>query len=353
MPFTDGYSANPLGQANLGVRYMFNNRFGLRVDLGFSKFNESNGTTPFSSNYYRATFEGVVNLGSVLNFNTWTNRFNLLFHGGGGFSSLNTLEPVINGGDGMVNFVLGITPQFRISDRISLFADFSSIFHFYQESSIDGAINSASRETNVSLFNTSIGVNIALGSKKEHADFVVEKVSNQVAFNELDALKKRLDSAESEIEKLKNKEVVVTNELIINELDNRYVKKGEKITSDSNIIYSNVDFIKELLNKGYVNVFFDVNKAEIQEGSLNSVNYLKQFMLDNPYMTAAIIGYADETGTENRNQKLSTSRAKNVYDMLVAAGIDSGRLTFIGGGVDASVGKDARQLARKVILKIQ
>ncbi len=355
VPLTPGFSASPLGQGNLGVRYMLNNRFGLRFDLGFSKFSETKGTPAFDANYYRASLEGVVNIGNVLNFNSWSKRINLLLHAGGGFSSLNTISPTVNGGDGMVNLLLGLTPQFKISDKISVFADFSSIVHFGQENSIDGGSNPTARETNVSMFNTSIGVNIALGNKKQHADFTVEKTTanNNNLNSELESLKKRLDSAEVEIANLKNKGVVVTNELIITELDNRYVKRGEKTLEDGTVVDSNVDFIKELLNKGYVNVFFDVNKAEIQDGSLNSVNYLKQFMMDNPHIKATIIGYADETGTESRNQTLSTNRAKNVYSMLVAAGIDSTRMTYVGGGIDASVGKDARQLARKVIFKIQ
>ncbi|MBG7612630.1 OmpA family protein [Polaribacter sp. BAL334] len=352
VPLSPGYNASPLGQGNVGVRYMLNNKFGLRFDIGFSKFNESKGTPAFDANYYRASMEGVVNIGNVLNFNSWSKRINLLLHAGGGFSSLNTLSPTINGGDGMVNLLVGLTPQFKISDKISVFADFSSIIHFAQENSIDGGPNPTSRETNVSMFNTSIGVNIALGKRKQHADFTTEEISDKNIAAELDALKKRLDSAEVEIDKLKNKEVVVTNELIITELDNRYVKKGEKISQDGNIVYSNVEFIKELLNNGYANVFFDVNKTSIQEGSLNSVNYIKQFMLDNPNIKATIIGYADETGSDARNQKLSTDRAKSVFDMLVAAGVDSSKLTYAGGGVDASVGKEARPLARRVIFKL-
>lgn len=352
VPLTAGYSASPLGQGNVGVRYMLNNKFGLRFDIGFSKFNESKGTPAFDANYYRASMEGVVNIGNVLNFNSWSKRINLLLHAGGGFSSLNTLSPTINGGDGMVNLLVGLTPQFKISDKISVFADFSSIIHFGQENSIDGGPNPTFRETNVSMFNTSIGVNIALGKRKQHADFTTEEIADKNIAVELDALKKRLDSAEVEIDKLKNKEVVVTNELIITELDNRYVKKGEKISQDGNIVYSNVEFIKELLNNGYANVFFDVNKTSIQEGSLNSVNYIKQFMLDNPNIKATIIGYADETGSDARNQKLSTDRAKSVFDMLVAAGVDSSKLTYAGGGVDASVGKEARPLARRVIFKL-
>lgn len=353
VPLSKGYETSPLGQANVGVRYMLNNRFGLRIDLGFSKFSETDGTPAFESNYYRASFEGVVNLGNVLNFNSWTNRFNVLLHAGGGFSSLNTLSPTINGGDGMINLLVGLTPQIKISDKISVFADFSSIIHFSQANSIDGGPNPTSRETNVSMFNTSLGVNIALGKKKQHADFTTEEIVDEKIVSELDILKKRLDSAEVEIEKLKNKEVVVTNELIITELDNRYVKKGEKISQDGSIIDSNVEFIKELLNRGYENVYFEINQSTIQEGSLNSINYLRQFMLDNPSVNAAIIGYADETGSEKLNKTLSAKRAKKVYDMLVAAGVNSGRLSYAGGGVDASVGKEARPLARKVIFKIQ
>ena len=176
VPLSPGYEASPLGQGNLGVRYMLNNRFGLRIDLGFSKFAESKETTPFSSNYYRATFEGVVNLGSILHFNSWTNRFNVLLHAGGGFSSLNTLEPIVNGGDGMVNLLIGLTPQFKISDKISVFADFSSIFHFAQGNSIDGGPNPTFRETNVCMFNTSIGVNIALEKKKQHTEMAVDEM---------------------------------------------------------------------------------------------------------------------------------------------------------------------------------
>lgn len=353
VPLSAGYFASPLGQGNLGVRYMLNNRFGLRVDLGYSKFSELKGTIPFSSNYYRFSVEGVVNVGNILNFDSWTKRINLLLHTGGGFSSLNTLKPTVNGGDGMVNILLGLTPQYKINDKISVFADLSSIVHFFQENSIDGGSNPTARETNVSMFNTSLGVNIALGKKKQHADFTSDEIVDEKIVSELDDLKKRLSNAEVEIEKLKNKEVVVTNELIISELDNRYVKKGEKISQDGSIIDSNVDFIRELLNRGYENVYFEVNQTAIQEGSLNSINYLRQFMLDNPSVNAAIIGYADETGSEKLNKALSTKRAKKVYDMLVAAGVNSGRLSYAGGGIDASVGKEARPLARKVIFKIQ
>ncbi|MEN8880185.1 MAG: OmpA family protein, partial [Polaribacter sp.] len=104
---------------------------------------------------------------------------------------------------------------------------------------------------------------------------------------------------------------------------------------------------------GFVSVFFDTNKTQIQDGSFNAINTLKQFMLNNPSINAELIGYTDETGVEKRNIALSQDRAKRVFDVLVAAGISPARISYFGGGEDKSVGKNARQLARKVTFNIK
>jgi OOP family OmpA-OmpF porin len=354
-PLTAGYSTNSpdFWQINFGARYMFNEKFGLRADLGFNKLGAGDNSLPFESDYYRATIEGVVNAGNLLNFRSWTNRFNLLFHGGVGYSQLSINSPQILS-EGMLHFNLGFTPQVKITDRISLFADVSTLFHHFQDFTYDGQRNTAERQTNVSLFNASIGLNIAIGNKGQHADFYsVEEMDNVIVNTELDGIKKRLDEVEREVEILKTPNSDTNKEALVQELDSRYALKHTVVNKYSDVVSgSNVDFIKKLLNDGYVNVFFDTNKSTIQDGSLNSVNYLKQFMMDNPYVTAVLIGYADETGTGSRNQALSRNRAKRVYDMLVASGIRADRLSFIGGGEDKSVKAPARQFARKVTFKI-
>ena len=76
-------------------------------------------------------------------------------------------------------------------------------------------------------------------------------------------------------------------------------------------------------------------------------------MMDNPTVTADLIGYADETGSETRNMELSQNRAKRVYDVLIAVGISPSRLSYYGGGEDKSVTENARQFARKVTFKIK
>lgn len=54
--------------------------------------------------------------------------------------------------------------------------------------------------------------------------------------------------------------------------------------------------------------------------------------------------------------RLSERRAKAVYDIIVAAGIEASRLSYKGYGEDTSVDKnsaDARQLARRTSFQVQ
>lgn len=347
-----GYNIDGLWQANFGVRYMFNERFGLRLDLGYNSFSDTGNSLPFKSNLYRASLEGVANLGNILEFQTWTNRFNLLAHIGGGASSLNITEPKDNGGDVMVTLNFGLTPQFKLSDRLSLFLDVSSFINFYQEDNFDGGPNTSTRESNISYFNTSIGLNIALGKNKQSADFWRTEKEELVINSELEDIKQRLDNAEKQITSLKVNNSDTDKATLITELDTRYAKKGEATKYENTVTSSNINFIKELLNKGYVNVYFGVNKTTIEKESLSAVNYLKQFMFDNPYVSASLIGFADDTGKEGYNQTLSKNRAKKVYDLLVDAGISPSRLSYGGVGEDKTLTNSARPLARKVAFRI-
>jgi OOP family OmpA-OmpF porin len=222
--------------------------------------------------------------------------------------------------------------------------------NFNQDDNFDGGQNTESKQTNLNYINTSLGLSIALGKNKQLADSAQEE--EVVVYDELDEIKKRLGTAEKEIATLKVTDANINKTNLIYELDTRYAKKGEENKYANTVSGSNVDFIKELLNRGYVNVFFDTNKTSIQKESLPAVNYLRQFMTDNPYVNASLIGYTDEAGEEGYNQILSKKRAKTVYDILVDAGISPTRMTYGGVGEDKTMIKDAKQLARKVSFRI-
>jgi OOP family OmpA-OmpF porin len=76
----------------------------------------------------------------------------------------------------------------------------------------------------------------------------------------------------------------------------------------------------------------------------------------NPGVKVEVKGYADELGPEDYNIKLSESRAKAVYDLIVASGVDASRVTYKGYGEDTSVDKasaDARQMARRASFEVK
>jgi outer membrane protein OmpA-like peptidoglycan-associated protein len=72
--------------------------------------------------------------------------------------------------------------------------------------------------------------------------------------------------------------------------------------------------------------------------------------------TVAVEGHTDNIGTAKYNQDLSTRRASNVKDFLVAQGVETGRLTAAGFGfskpVAANNTKEGRQKNRRVDLVV-
>jgi outer membrane protein OmpA-like peptidoglycan-associated protein len=80
------------------------------------------------------------------------------------------------------------------------------------------------------------------------------------------------------------------------------------------------------------NVFFDLNKASIRPESNIELNKLVSFLQNNVSINIEISGHTDTRGDENENLKLSTERAKSVYDYLINKGIDAKRLTYKGYG---------------------
>ena len=47
---------------DLGARYMFNNKFGLKADFGYNSFEGKNNSLSFDTKYYRANLQAVANL---------------------------------------------------------------------------------------------------------------------------------------------------------------------------------------------------------------------------------------------------------------------------------------------------
>lgn len=357
-----------LFHADLGVRYMFNPKFGVKLDFGYDKFEDGNSSAPFESTYLRTSLQGVVNIGRVLNFETWTNTFGLLAHGGFGASQL-TSKNGFEGEDYMGNGILGLTGQIKLSNNVVLTGDITGIANGKQQHNFDGMSQVNTSAIDGIVMNASVGLTFYLGKNEKHADWYFENKAE-----EIEALEKRVafietglvDTDKDGVADLYDLEQNTTTGVAVN-------SKGQAVDVNKNGVPDELESyldktygqngnvasngtIEELINGGYVNVYFDFNSDTPTSSSLSGVDFLVKYLKANPSSNAQIIGYADEVGDASYNQALSQRRADAVKNIAINSGISASRLTVVANGEDASVNKDskaARQIVRRVTFSVK
>ncbi|PJJ08280.1 OOP family OmpA-OmpF porin [Flavobacterium sp. 1] len=363
-----GYSTASLNlfHADLGARYMFNPKFGLKLDFGYDKFKERNDTPSFESTQLRTSIQGVINAGRALNFEDWTNTFGLLFHGGFGVSQLTSDD--FHGQDYAGNGIIGVTGQIKLSDRAVLTGDLTGIITTRQNYNFDGMSLTNTGTLDGLLLNASVGLTFYLGKNAKHADWVGET-------DKYEGLEKRVQLIEDGLLDTDKDGVADLYDLEPNSIAGVAVNtKGQSIDTNQNGVpdelesylektygqngnaTTNNNSIEELINGGYVNVYFDFNSSKPTNASLPGVAFLVKYLQSNPSKNADIIGYADEIGSSNYNTELSRKRAEAVKQIATNAGIDASRLNVIANGEDASVNKnskEARQIVRRVTFQVK
>lgn len=79
-------------------------------------------------------------------------------------------------------------------------------------------------------------------------------------------------------------------------------------------------------------IYFDFDKATLNDNSIYELNYLVIMLQDNPTMKAEIHSHTDTKGNEKYNNKLSLKRATSVIKYLIDSGIEEYRLTPVSHG---------------------
>ncbi|WP_281234172.1 OmpA family protein [Flavobacterium gelatinilyticum] len=365
---TPGYATESLNffHADLGARYMFNPKFGVKLDVGYDQFKEKKDTPDFESRYVRASLQGVINVGRALNFETWTNTIGILAHGGFGVSQIST-ETGFGGQDYMAHGIAGITGQVKLSNRVALTGDLTGIINGRQNWNFDGMGNTAAGSFDGILLNASVGLTFYLGKHDKHADWVGEE-------DRIGELEKRVDLIETGLIDSDKDGVADLYDLEPNTIAGVAVNtKGQSIDQNQNGVPDELESyldktyekkgngaanntVEELINGGYVNVYFDFNSSKPTNASLSGVDFLVKYLKNNPGKSADIIGYADEIGNTNYNTELSRKRAEAVKKVAINAGIDASRLNVIANGEDTSVNKnskEARQIVRRVTFQVK
>ena len=91
--------------------------------------------------------------------------------------------------------------------------------------------------------------------------------------------------------------------------------------------------VEVVKNELYEEIYFVINKSDIQQGEKYKVRHIVDFLNENPDAKVDISAHADRaTGTSAYNQKLSERRAETVKKALVDAGISESRITTAAYG---------------------
>ena len=191
-PFGEGYSTSAdniplkfpvINHFDIGVRHMFSTKFGLKLDFGSDIIENQIGSDSksFYSQQNIASLQMVYNLGKVLGFEGFTNRFGLLTHFGIQLSQFNgkteangnIRSKIVTESNGGIIF--GLTPQVKLSDRFSVSGDFSFLTNTRQHVNWDGNYSSVSGNLTGRMNYFKLGLNYYLGENEKHADWMLKK----------------------------------------------------------------------------------------------------------------------------------------------------------------------------------
>jgi len=102
-----------------------------------------------------------------------------------------------------------------------------------------------------------------------------------------------------------------------------FLAKGSASELPKTFVFDNLNFVS--------------GSTGLTPESISTVTALAAILKAYPNAAVELAGYTDNTGDPQANNKLSLDRANSVRDQLLAAGIDTTRLTAVGYGRDRPV----------------
>lgn len=84
-------------------------------------------------------------------------------------------------------------------------------------------------------------------------------------------------------------------------------------------------------------VHFSYDSSNLSDIARQNIEYNVQLLQQNPKVKVQLEGHCDERGTNEYNMALGKYRAQSVKDMLIAYGIEPGRLSTISYGEELPV----------------
>ena len=156
---------------DLGGRYMIKPMYGAKLSYSYDRFQYKN-TSELAVTYHRISAEVVFNMAKVFNMSFNKARtFQIQTHTGFGITLAQPKS--IDNYEKIGNFIIGVTPQVKITDRLAITTDLSYIVSFKQHYDYGGIlIDPEYKGTSGSFINATVGLQFSLGDNKHHADWL-------------------------------------------------------------------------------------------------------------------------------------------------------------------------------------
>lgn len=398
-PYTEGYSSSEPGKVfnfdfnnfGLGARYMISPKFGIKADVNYDLFKNAEDSKKFEVEQYRVGLQGVINASRLLGIEENLRRFGLLIHGGANFIMLSPkLDTGYDNGlysnagltEKKFGIMIGVSPQFRVTNKMAINLDLTSVNNYRQHLAWDGHFADSSNNLFGQMINLTFGINYSLGPNEVHGDWAMIEDKKLEEITELDNRINDLETLMNDTDKdgvpdyldvennsiagvavdTKGRMIDVNKNGVPDELEKLVTMTTSKDGVDgvsaeaktANAI--NAQMVDKLINDGYVTAYFEFDQTDPTEASTEGIDFILTYMRNNPDAIIEIHGNADEVGNSEYNNKLADNRAANVKKVLIDAGIKANRLVLISKGEDKSVNPNsalARRLVRKVSFKIK
>ena len=135
-------------------------------------------------------------------------------------------------------------------------------------------------------------------------------------------------------------------------LGNYYDKQAKELAAIADVVKTDNGLQVILKN----DILFSIGSSELSADSLQTLTDLNRVLKKYPKNRIVVQGYTDSTGTDAINNKLSTERAKAVYDYLLGSGLKTLSISYVGYGSSNPVASndtyEGRSKNRRVVLAI-
>ena len=186
------------------------------------------------------------------------------------------------------------------------------------------------------------------------ADQAIAAQKSMMSQENFGALNSQVAALEQQVANSKNEEKKLQRR--INELENQLAEamrnQGTKVnTAAADSLQNIINQIKADQLNFYAMPFsvqYDVNEWQVSDEEMDKVKAVARVMKDNSNVKIRVVGFADYTGSDAYNMKLSERRANEVKRLLKSYGIAEDRIEVDYKGKNAPFGDAQYALNRRV-----